>query len=268
MKKNILFWAVSIILMLALAIYQRLTGPTYPISDSFKYNNERVKYTLLRSWGENSDAYIKIYFPYENVSGYMKFRRHPSYDDWSEKPLVKRGDTLIAVIPQQPPAGKIMYQIFLEDDKGNTFKIPPGDPVIIRFKGVVPNVFLIPHIILMFFAMVFGIRTFFESIFTKKNVYQLTLWTLILLFVGGAILGPIVQYYAFGVFWSGWPFGHDLTDNKTLVSLIFWVIALWRLKKNPSDFKWPIIASVVMVLVYLIPHSLLGSEIDYTKIQN
>lgn len=268
MKKSIFLWAISVIIMVGLAIYQRLTGPTYPISDSFKYNNERVKYKLLRSWGENSDAYIKIYFPYQNVTGYMKYRRHPSHDAWSEKPLLKSGDTLIAVIPQQPPAGKIMYQIFLEDDKGNKFKIPPDEPVIIRFKGVVPNYFLIPHIFFMFFSMVFGIRVLFESVFIKKNVYKLALWTLILLFLGGAILGPIVQYYAFGVFWSGWPFGHDLTDNKTLISLIFWAIALWRLKKNPNDYKWAIIASIVMLLVYLIPHSLLGSEIDYTKVQN
>ncbi|MCX7909032.1 MAG: hypothetical protein N2560_05890 [Ignavibacteria bacterium] len=263
MKKNILLWIISVLIMLGLAIYQRMTGPTHPLNGSFKIENQKVRYTLLRSWGENSDAFIKIVVPNQIVSGYFKFRRHPSYDDWSTKPLERKGDTLIAVIPQQPPAGKIMYQIFLTDIKGNEFKIPPYDPVVIRFKGVVPSYFLIPHIFFMFFSMVFGIRTFFEAFFVKMNLNRLTLWTLIFLFVGGAILGPVVQYYAFGVFWSGWPFGHDLTDNKTLLSLVFWAIALWRLKKNPSDVKWPIIAAIVMIAAYLIPHSVLGSEIDY-----
>lgn len=252
--------------MSLLAIYQRQTGPTHPLSGSIKIGEQKVKYKLIRSWGENSDAKVRINLPDTLVNGYLKFRRHPSYDEWSQRPLLRVRDTLVAMIPQQPPAGKVMYQIFLLDEKNNTYKIPPDEPVIIRFKGSVPNYFLIPHIFLMFFSMVLGIRTFWEAIFVKQNTYKLTFWTLILLLLGGGIFGPIVQYYAFGVFWSGWPFGHDLTDNKTLVSLFFWGIALWRLKKNPSDSKWPIIAAFVMVAVYLIPHSLLGSEIDYTKV--
>ncbi|MGB9853032.1 MAG: hypothetical protein ACPLPX_09260 [Candidatus Kapaibacteriota bacterium] len=267
MGKNIIFWILSLLIMLALAVYQRTTGPTYPKSGSFKIENNVIKYKLIRSWGENSDAYVKIVVPNQNITGFLKFRRHPSYDDWSTKDLLRRNDTLIAVIPQQPPAGKIMYQIFLNDGKGNEYRVPSDEPVIIRFKGSVPDFVLIPHIFFMFFSMVFGIRAFFESIFLKKDVYKISLWTFILLFIGGAILGPIVQHYAFGVFWSGWPFGHDLTDNKTLVSLIFWAVAIWRLRKNPTDYKWPIIASIVMIAVYLIPHSVLGSEIDYTKVK-
>ncbi|MDZ7744022.1 MAG: hypothetical protein U5Q03_20390 [Bacteroidota bacterium] len=82
------------------------------------------------------------------------------------------------------------------------------------------------------------------------------------------ILGPIVQKYAFDVYWAGWPFGHDLTDNKTLVSFIFWLIAVFVLRKNPENRTWPIIASVVLIAIYLIPHSVLGSELDYTAIEN
>ncbi len=266
MKKNIFFWILSFIIMLLLAIYQRQTGPTHPLSGSIKLSEQKVKFTLVRSWGENSDAQVKLIIPDSRVNGYLRYRRHPSYDEWSQKPLLRAGDTLVALIPQQPPAGKVMYQIVLQDENNNTYQIPQDGPVIIRFKGSVPSYFLFPHIFLMFFSMVFGIRTFLEAIFVKQNAYKLTFWTLILLMLGGVLFGPIVQYYAFGVFWSGWPFGQDLTDNKTLVSLIFWGIALWRLKKNPNDFKWPIIAALVMVAVYLIPHSLLGSEIDYRKV--
>jgi uncharacterized membrane protein len=74
-----------------------------------------------------------------------------------------------------------------------------------------------------------------------------------------------MQEYAFGALWTGWPFGHDLTDNKTLVSLIIWIIALFVLRKNRENRIWPVIAFVVMLAVYMIPHSVLGSEIDYTK---
>lgn len=250
--------------MFGLAIYQRTTGPTYPKSGSISIGTEKIKYTLYRSWTNTTDARIEIPTNNKNLKGYMIYRRHPSFDDWTTKPLESASNSLVAVIPRQPAAGKIMYKIVLQDENGKEYSLT-DEPVIIRFKGDVPSLTLIPHIFFMFFSMVFGIRTFFESVFVRKSVFKLSLWTFVLLFIGGGILGPIVQYYAFGVFWSGWPFGHDLTDNKTLISLIFWLIAIIRLKKNPDNYKWAITAAVVMLAAYLIPHSVLGSEIDFRK---
>jgi len=78
-------------------------------------------------------------------------------------------------------------------------------------------------------------------------------------------LGPVVQKYAFDAYWTGWPFGHDLTDNKSLLAFIFWAVALgyqiWKREKK----GWAVVAAVILFLVYIIPHSVLGSEIDYTK---
>jgi len=81
--------------------------------------------------------------------------------------------------------------------------------------------------------------------------------------IGGMILGPIVQLYAFGDLWTGWPFGGDWTDNKTLFAFVFWVIAFFVLRKNRSNRLWPIIAFVALLAIYLIPHSMGGSELDY-----
>ncbi len=266
MLKGILFWTLSFIIMLGFAMFQRMTGPTYPKSGSITIASEKIKYKLDRSWTNTSDARIEIKTNNKNLTGFLHFRRHPSYDDWSIKPLEKSNNGLVAVIPRQPAAGKVMYKIVIQDEQGKKYNLT-REPVIIRFKGDVPIYFLIPHIFFMFFSMVFGIRTFFESLYLRKKVLLFSVVTLILLFIGGVIFGPIVQHYAFGVFWSGWPFGHDLTDNKTLISLIFWLIAVVKLRKNPNDAKWAIIASLIMVIVYLIPHSVLGSEIDYTKIK-
>jgi carbon starvation protein CstA len=113
--------------------------------------------------------------------------------------------------------------------------------------------------------MFFAVITMLEAIFKRKNVYLFTWLTVIFFFVSGIILGPLMQEYAFGALWTGWPFGQDLTDNKTLASLIIWIIALVVLRKNRENRIWPVIAFVVMLVVFLIPHSVLGSEIDYTQ---
>lgn len=74
------------------------------------------------------------------------------------------------------------------------------------------------------------------------------------------ILGPLVQKYAFGAYWTGWPVGTDLTDNKTLIALIGWLAAALALRTVPRPGVWIVLAAVLMLGVFMIPHSLRGSE--------
>jgi hypothetical protein len=59
---------------------------------------------------------------------------------------------LTALLPHQPPAGKLIYKISLSKND-NTIPLNDGHPVIIRFKGDVPIFIIIPHVILIFMAM-------------------------------------------------------------------------------------------------------------------
>lgn len=180
--------------------------------------------------------------------------------------MVRSGDKLSFMMPKQPAAGKMEYRILLTDGLKQVVLSAKKDlPVVMRFKGPVPAYILIPHILFMFLGLLFSTRTAIEALIAGARTYKLAIWTLILLIPGGLILGPIVQKYAFGAYWTGWPFGHDLTDNKTLVMVVVWVLAAWKLKKNPENKLWPLAAAVIVLIVYLIPHSMLGSEIDYTK---
>ncbi len=260
-------WVLSFILTAGFAVYQRVTGPTYPIDGSLTVQSKELHYRLPRSSSGSDDELVKIYAPHEKISGILSWKkfvtgRHEQFK-WHSEKMHRKGDTLIGRIPGQPPAGKIMYNITLNTG-GIEFRLSE-EPVIIRFKGEVPDFFLVLHVILIFAAMWISMRTGLQALFKGENVYKYTLWTVVILFIGGLIMGPVIQKYAFGAFWTGWPFGHDLTDNKTLVSWIMWVIALWRLRKNPNAKGWALAASIVLIAVFLIPHSLLGSELDYTQ---
>ena len=81
-------------------------------------------------------------------------------------------------------------------------------------------------------------------------------------------MGPVVQKIAFGELWTGIPFGYDLTDNKTLIMWIVWVLAcglfLWKRVQSEKVLRLSVIlAALVMIVVYVIPHSLRGSELNY-----
>jgi hypothetical protein len=263
MIKKILFWLLAFIITISAAVFQRMTGPTYPVKGEFVFNDQLVKYKFYRSQEGSANHKVAMLVTDKDIMGVLKFKRHKSSDAITELPMTLQGDSLYAELPGEPPAGRIEYQVVLS--KGGNSITVPDKPVIIRFKGPVPDMFLIPHIILMFAAMLFSVKAGIDALQKNVNLKWIVNWTLILLILGGLVLGPIIQYYAFGAFWTGFPFGTDLTDNKTLIAFIFWIIAFFAVRKNKSVRMWTLIASIVLFLVYMIPHSVLGSEIDYSK---
>jgi hypothetical protein len=174
---------------------------------------------------------------------------------------------LVGKLPQQPSAGKLAYKVHLSRG-AEDIVLSGDDPVIIRFKDPVPRAILIPHIFIMFLAMLFSTRAGLEALRKDSNPRRLVCWTLGLLFVGGMILGPLVQKYAFGALWTGFPFGTDLTDNKTLIAFLGWIAAWIAGRKGKPARGWVLGASILLLTVYLIPHSLLGSELDYSKLDS
>lgn len=267
-KRSWFLWVITILFTFLISSWQRTTGPTYPVSGTVQLGDAEITYRFIRSdevEGETAETEIGIEAP-ESISGSYIYKRFKSYDGWTEKPLRRAGNELILSIPRQPKAGKVEYQVSLTDGT-NVVKIPE-EVVVMRYKGVVPKTtVLLPHILFMLLAMIFSTRTGLEALVRGKNTFRLSIWTLIFLGIGGLYLGPVMQNYAFDAYWTGWPIGHDLTDNKTAVAFIFWLIALFVLLRKRQNRTWAIVAAIVLLMVYSIPHSMLGSEIDYTKVE-
>ena len=178
---------------------------------------------------------------------------------------------LFAELPTQPAAGKVEYYLTV-DEGGKTQRIPEGEEnVVIRFKDHVPTVILGAHVLMMFFAVLIGMRAGLGAIVGDWRMRTLSWITFIGMSVGGMVLGPIVQKYAFGEYWTGFPWGYDLTDNKMLIMWIVWLIACTTIGLRPKKKEIVgrvvvIVAMLVMTAVYLIPHSMRGSELDYQKL--
>ena len=264
MNRNVLLWLIALVLTVVAAYVQRVTGPTYALSGRTQLAGKTVVYALPRSHGGESDAPIIIQSSDSSVEGFVEWKRLNSDDRWTKVKMENRNGVVVSELPHQPPAGKLQYRIILT--LGNEAAIiPANEPAVIRFKGDVPPAILVTHILAMFASMLFAARAGLEYFNGGSGMRRLTLWTIALLVVGGFVLGPFVQKYAFGEWWTGWPIGTDLTDNKTTIALIGWLgaaVAIWKSKRPAA---WALAAAVIMFAVYLIPHSLLGSEIDYRK---
>ncbi|MFH1700411.1 MAG: hypothetical protein ABIE07_07465 [Candidatus Zixiibacteriota bacterium] len=263
MLRKIILWSIAIAMTIVAALYQKYTGPTYPIEDSTTLNDTKIHYVLNRSHGGDDDQRIAIAAADTSISGQLLYKRYNTEDDFIILNMTREGDSMSASLPHQPPAGKLEYYIHLVSGE-NSVNIPDERTVVTRFKGAVPDIVLAPHIILIFLAMLWSTRTGLEALMPNGKTSSLTIQTVILLLLGGMTLGPIVQKFAFGEFWTGVPYGWDLTDNKTLVAFVGWLVALWRHRYSQFPRFWILAAAIILVAVFTIPHSMMGSELDYS----
>ena len=252
-------WLVAVVITLVLSIYQRMTGPTYPKKVIVELNRGSYKVKLPRSGVQHDEIILLKDIP-SDTKAQLHYSRYPTTNDYTTVDFSLKDNQLQAVLPVQPVAGKLQYYITVG---GKDYAA--DEPPLIRFRNDVSAGILIPHILFMFAAMLFAVYTFLLVV-TRKEYGRWLKITVATLFVGGFIFGPLVQHAAFGPWWTGFPYGTDLTDNKTLISFVFFVAALATMKWKYN--KWVVcLAVLVMIVVFTIPHSAYGSEYDYTTQQ-
>jgi hypothetical protein len=266
-------WARVLLMILAflgaalLGGYQRRTGPSYPVKVQETLAGGEVSGRLPRSHPGEGDAVLSLQAP-SGVNGELVWRRYPTAEAWTHLPLIREGETLTASLPHQPPAAKLEYSLRLRAG-GDGVTIPAEETVLIRFRGAVPTWVLILHVFCMFFSLMMGFRASVGALAGESRPSRFVPWVLAFLIPGGLVMGPVVQKLAFGAFWTGWPFGEDWTDNKTLATVLVWVIAALVTRKRRSWERLAIlVAMAAMLAVYLIPHSTHGSELDWEAMES
>lgn len=271
-------WILAFVLMLSAGVYQRYTGPTYELRGSYSPAGEPVNYRLIRSAYSTADTVVRVPAP-AGVEGVLVWRRYPTDDEFTRVPMTRRGEDLVGTLPAQPPAGKLEYHLELMTSSGPMIAPDTSANAVIRFKGEVPAWVLILHVAFMFCGVLVAWRAGLAALLGAGGLRKLSCTALVLFTIGGFLLGPWVQLYAFGDWWTGIPFGWDLTDNKTLVMWLAWFFALLvinrAVRRDPASGEAGnrarlavVAAAIVTVAVYLIPHSMAGSQLDYEAVDN
>jgi hypothetical protein len=278
--KSILLWLAAAALTIACFVFQNRTGPTYPLEGTVETARGPVRFKFLRSEEIGTPLQLMLREPVPaGVAGQVRWRRYKSHDDWRTSAMeagsfrfTRRGNTeevrgVGASLPSLPErAGK--YEFYVDLDDGTGFKSVTGQkPIFARYKAPVPVFVLFPHILLVFLSMTLAVRTALAAL-TGGEVRRLLPATIGSLLLGAFLLGPLVQKYAFGVWWSGFPYGYDWTDNKVVVELAAWLLAgaVLLLSRDLKRVRAAVVLALAVTLaVYFIPHSIFGSEYDYTR---
>jgi hypothetical protein len=147
--------------------------------------------------------------------------------------------------------------------------------LLLKYKGEVSTLVLILHVIFMFGAFFFIVESglcaipVFTGTEDKKMTAVMMRWLVVFTFIGGWPLGFILNYQRFGPIWEGFPFGYDITDNKTQIMLVIWTIVVLlslgsffgrgeeKDKLGRKGFATAVIVSTILsFLIFLVPHSL------------
>lgn len=202
----------------------------------------------------------------------------PGGDETAEVGMVAGDDGIWrGYLPEMEKGSKLEYSFLLHSSDGTTLRLPEegASSILLKYKGHVSTFVLISHVIFMFAAFFFVIEAGLWAIpllkgeMEKKKVVVMMRWLLLMTFIGGWPLGFILNYQRFGVVWEGFPFGYDITDNKTQVMFFVWAIVallVWGSFIGKNDEKdrvsakglaVAVMASVfISLVIFLIPHSL------------
>lgn len=182
-----------------------------------------------------------------------------------------------AVLPDLGRGTKIYYALELLRSGETVARIPEKNDsfLFIKYKGKVSAVVLTLHILFMFASFYFMVQSLWSALGIlagrawKAEAVRHARWVLISSFIGGWPLGFILNYQAFGVVWEGFPFGYDVTDNKTQIMFVFWLVSLLLVRGSflgrgeerdmlgARGFAVALLVSfIVSFLLFIVPHSL------------
>jgi len=143
----------------------------------------------------------------------------------------------------------------------------------VAVKGTPNRYLLISHIVLIFIALFFFIFSGYLGYKALKDrrsllyIPRVAFLGIIVFFAASIPLGMAVSYQTYGKPWTGFPVGRDLTDNKSLAILAYWLVCafLYRgslFRKDPSRDLLPmgtmayvhIVGAIVTAVLFALPH--------------
>jgi hypothetical protein len=186
-------------------------------------------------------------------------------------------DTYAVHLPDLGKGARMRYWIAATNVEQTKARIPedPDKLVLLKYKERASQPVVVAHVAFMFgafFCMVmslFGAIRILRGLEGKRSTIRAARWVLVFSFIGACPLGLLLNYQTFGVLWEGYPFGRDITDNKTQVMFVLWLVCLLLVRGSfvgggeekdrlgARAFAWAIVASFILSLaLFILPHSI------------
>ena len=277
MRKRVL---AGILITLLIFVVARRMSKNRPSEIEVAFGDVHIAHsTVFEHVGPGQPEIILNVTPPVEIDAVVRYRT-PGEDVFETVGMSEISEGIWAArLPGKEKGSRIEYgfRISYEEvsEAGTSIVSSKTGNYLIKYKGEVSVTVLVLHILCMFAAFFFLVEALlgaFMMLFMgeeKEFTVAQVRWVLLFTFLGGWPLGFVLNWQRFGPIWEGFPFGYDITDNKTQLIVIFWIIVAamsWKsfaCRRTGRDAVGPgvfavsvIIASILSLALYLVPHSL------------
>jgi hypothetical protein len=181
-----------------------------------------------------------------------------------------------ASIPSHKRGTLIEYYIEAQAGSDLVVRVPAQDEspgFSFHYKGIANRALLLSHVVLMFISLAILLLCGYLALRAIRNrravlhVPRLAFLGAVAFFISSFPLGMIVAYQTYNKPWTGFPVGSDMTDNKSLVIILYWAAATFFyrgsvFRKDPSTDLLSIrtlpyvylTGVLITIALFLIPH--------------
>ena len=211
----------------------------------------KIKHTPLKEIKAGSETPLQAEITSGEAPGSLRalifYRTQGRPFQVAEMTLLEAG-RYFGYLPPQPVGASLEY--YIEAKAGETIvaRVPSratAEAFAVPVKGTPNRYVLISHIVFIFIGLFFFIFSGYLGYKSLKDrrtllyIPRVAFLGTITFFIASIPLGMVVAYQTYGKPWTGFPVGRDLTDNKSLAILLYWVVCgfLYRgslFRKDPS----------------------------------
>jgi hypothetical protein len=274
---------IAVLITLAVLGYARKTSVGRSAKISIEKEGIKIEQMTTPKQEGETPAVIKA-----NVSNastvklFYKVGDKPEYEIYEMKESQSEKGLYETSVPTYPKGIRGYYYIEASSGQKPALIVtlpdkssPKFKPVTLKYQGKPPAWLILIHVLTAFIAVFFAVLSVFSAWRVKKDNNAISaaiinpLLAVISMFVSFFPSGFAMNWYTFGTIWEAFPFGKDITDNKSQIIFLAWLLILILFKGSlfgKSDNKnlvgsklyFPAvsIAFLVMLIIYAIPHSL------------
>ena len=254
-----LLWILALLITCSAAYYQRISSPTYPSLVVIPVEMQKYPVTFIHSHTGKSDCPIILQIGDIAVKGELSYRKYPSQSEMTKLEMKREGDKLVASIPNQSSGVKIEYQVELSKN-GAQLKYSSLKPTILLFEGEIPKFPFFMNLAVLGLAMLLSSWTGLLALFGFGSSRFFSMLTFIGFVVGGFVIAPIVHKYAVNDWWTGFPIGYSLNNNKFFLASLVWLVVVVTIQRKYNKII-SVMAAILTLVIFLIPSTFVENEV-------
>lgn len=247
-------WAIAFVLCLAGLLAQRQLSSELPLAVDQPWAGKRVTTSLARVHVGPGGQRISVAGVEPEWAGELIWRPADGESEFQRLPLRNLGSLITGEIPIQTRGRSTEYRIELETPDG-LLRLPAQGTLMIRFRGATALSVSLAHIALLALGLLLAMRAGLEALALGEHAQSLAWGSFLSFLAGGLVCGPLMKQQAYGLLWTGPPFGLDSTDTKMLLLVIAWLLPLILRARGLRARRWIVLAALLSLIAFLIPHS-------------